>query len=418
MRAIPLPAASEQYVWDPRYIDAPVLRQRDTDSDGSPDETLNYTTDAHFNVTALIDASTGLVVERYTYSPYGHSTVLDADGSFDADGVSDVANALGFQGTFRDAETGLHHVRHRMYHPTLGIWATRDPSGYPDGLNAYAAYHVLHGGLDPSGLRLTEHDHRNHQTWIRNASDVAARARVSAVILRSRLASDPCMDGCKRRFLMETAEYFDKLAAEREEQLADVIGSYAWAMRLDGIQEVLDYGGAVPILGTPADLINTLISTIRGDYADAVANAVGVLPLGEVVKGARFSADLAAVTRRGGEVAAKAEAAVAVRTGGRLGNQVTRSHVGDVAAELESRGWTVTGGGGIFPEEYLPGPGGGRLGSNWVDITVEKNGRILRINTIDTLADGLTPTTREAAAAAAIRAKSCGVHLLLVPKPK
>jgi hypothetical protein len=58
------------------------------------------------------------------------------------------------------------------------------------------------------------------------------------------------------------------------------------------------------------------------------------------------------------------------------------------------------------------------LGSNWVDITVEKNGRILRINTIDTLADGLTPTTREAAAAAAIRAKSCGVHLLLVPKPK
>jgi hypothetical protein len=53
-------AASEQYVWDPRYIDAPVLRQRDTDSDGSPDETLYYTSDALFNVTALIDAISSL----------------------------------------------------------------------------------------------------------------------------------------------------------------------------------------------------------------------------------------------------------------------------------------------------------------------------------------------------------------------
>lgn len=106
-----------------------------------------------------------------------------------------------------------------------------------------------------------------------------------------------------------------------------------------------------------------------------------------------------------------------VRTGGRLGNQATRAHVGDVAAELESRGWRVTGGGGLRAEEYLPGPGGGRLGSNWVDITAVKNGRTLRINTIDTLADGLTPTAREAAAAAAIRAKT-GEHLLLVPKPK
>lgn len=71
----------------------------------------------------------------------------------------------------------------------------------------------------------------------------------------------------------------------------------------------------------------------------------------------------------------------------------------------------------MFPEEYLPGPGGGRQGSNWVDITAEKGGRTLRINTIDTLADGVTPTAREAAAAAAIRDKT-GEHLLLVPKPK
>jgi len=38
-----------------------------------------------------------------------------------------------------------------MYAPKLGRFMQRDPIGYPDGMNAYAGYHVLHGGVDPSG---------------------------------------------------------------------------------------------------------------------------------------------------------------------------------------------------------------------------------------------------------------------------
>lgn len=34
----------------------------------------------------------------------------------------------------------------------LGRFMQRDPLGYPDGMNGYAAYHVLGGNLDPSGL--------------------------------------------------------------------------------------------------------------------------------------------------------------------------------------------------------------------------------------------------------------------------
>lgn len=49
---------------------------------------------------------------------------------------------------------------------------------------------------------------------------------------------------------------------------------------------------------------------------------------------------------------------LAAKGGGRLGNQATRQHVADVATEMESRGWTITGGGGRLPEEYLPSPGG------------------------------------------------------------
>lgn len=112
----------------------------------------------------------------------------------------------------------------------------------------------------------------------------------------------------------------------------------------------------------------------------------------------------------------------AAARGGRLGNQATRQHVADVATEMESRGWTITYGGGTrggmrLPEEYLPGPGGGRLGSSFPDITATKNGRTLRVNTIDTRANGIAPTTREAANAVRIRSQTPGDHLLLVPKP-
>ena len=38
-----------------RYVDAPVLRFHDADTDGTIDDTLYYTTDANMNVTALVE---------------------------------------------------------------------------------------------------------------------------------------------------------------------------------------------------------------------------------------------------------------------------------------------------------------------------------------------------------------------------
>jgi hypothetical protein len=102
-------------------------------------------------------------------------------------------------------------------------------------------------------------------------------------------------------------------------------------------------------------------------------------------------------------------------TGGRLGNAGTRQQNHEIGSELIRRGWTITGGAGRLPEEYLPPAGGGRSGSNYIDITASKNGRTLRINTVDTYATGM-PTNREAAAAALIRQKTPGDHLLLIPK--
>ena len=141
--------AEYQYVWSLRYIDAPVLRDENVDNDddateANDDERLYYLTDVNMNVVAVANTS-GAVVERYAYDPYGGLTVLH--GAADKDGAvtewavdtggSDVANSIGFCGYYRDGETGLSHVRNRMYHPLLGRWLQRDPLGYVDGMGLY-----------------------------------------------------------------------------------------------------------------------------------------------------------------------------------------------------------------------------------------------------------------------------------------
>jgi RHS repeat-associated protein len=147
---------SEQYIWDIRYVDAPVLRFQDTNTDGTIDNTLYYTNDANMNVTALVDES-GTVVERYAYDPYGERTVLDGDWSTDADGLSDVNNTLGHQGLYLDTESALYYNRNRYYSPTLGRFITRDPLGYVDGMSVYESV----GGqvlttVDDRGLKGSE----------------------------------------------------------------------------------------------------------------------------------------------------------------------------------------------------------------------------------------------------------------------
>ena len=38
-----------------------------------------------------------------------------------------------------------------VMHPRMGRFLQRDPVGYPEGMHSYAAYHVMHGGVDPEG---------------------------------------------------------------------------------------------------------------------------------------------------------------------------------------------------------------------------------------------------------------------------
>jgi RHS repeat-associated protein len=137
-----------QWVWDLKYIDAVLLR------DVVPiDATkrLYYCQDANQNTTALVNQSTGAVVERYLFEAYGKATILD--GSWNSQAATANNNEIIFGGYRKDPETQLVLARNRVYHPTLGRWMQRDLIGYASGPNLFE--YVNSGAsnfVDPLGL--------------------------------------------------------------------------------------------------------------------------------------------------------------------------------------------------------------------------------------------------------------------------
>ncbi|REK29528.1 MAG: RHS repeat-associated core domain-containing protein [Planctomycetota bacterium] len=105
------------------------------------------------NVTGLVDASTGAVVERYHYDPYGKVLYLDGSWNLLGTQASAFENDYLYTGRRLDAETDLFYYRARYYDTSLGRFISRDPIGYGDGPNLYKYV----GGrptmrVDPQGL--------------------------------------------------------------------------------------------------------------------------------------------------------------------------------------------------------------------------------------------------------------------------
>ncbi|VVD67547.1 tRNA nuclease CdiA-2 [Pandoraea iniqua] len=104
-------------------------------------------------------------------------------------------------------------------------------------------------------------------------------------------------------------------------------------------------------------------------------------------------------------------------SGGRWGNTNTRQLNYVVGQTLAKDGYQVTAGGGIASEEYIPGSGPGSSGGSYVDITAKSpNGSTVRVQTVTTKSDGVTPTTSEQAAAGRIQAAYPNDTLILIPK--
>jgi RHS repeat-associated protein len=141
-------------VWSPVYVDTLVLRDRDTDGNGSLDERLYSLQDVNWNTTALVSAG-GTVQERYTYTPFGQVTFRDGSGSTLSGSAKDWVFL--HQGGERIA-AGDYEFRNRVYSPSLGRWLSNDPLGFKSG-DANHFYYLSNNPnthIDPIGLCSTE----------------------------------------------------------------------------------------------------------------------------------------------------------------------------------------------------------------------------------------------------------------------
>ena len=355
-----------------------------------------YSETVQNSVAALTDEF-GAPVERYVYGDYGELTILDASGSLPLI-ESAIGNPFTYTGRRFDNETGLYYYRARFYDPDRGRFLTRDPLGYADGMGVYG--YVNNNPLqwiDPFGLEGI---------------------------------SDALRDQVDRRI----KDYLDSLIDG--EALPFDQDPY-WPLR--ELMKDLARNTAAEFAGPVLDSIDSLR---RGEYSQASLNLILAVckqcsGLNRLFKGLKKVGPAAKELKNKVKNAAKRaanKAKDALSSGwarlkkrfsnkkppnpdGRLGKPSTRKHIDDVATEMEARGYTIVGGGNRLPEEFLPGPGGGRRGSSYPDITGTKDGRTLRVNTVDTRVDGITPSTREATNAARIRSQTTGDHLLLIPKP-
>ena len=142
---------TKQQIWGNRYIDDLVLRDHDTDDNGTLNERLYALQDANWNVTSYVNES-GTAQERYIYNAYGSVTLLDAN--FGVISSSTIEPDHLYAGYNYDSDVDMYHVRNRGYHPMLGTWLQRDPIGYDGGdmsLYGYCSQIPIHSN-DSTGL--------------------------------------------------------------------------------------------------------------------------------------------------------------------------------------------------------------------------------------------------------------------------
>ena len=131
-----------QFVWGVRGRNDLVVRDRYYGQSSSSNSSCSISSkerhyalnDAMGSVTAISSAA-GSIVERYGYTAFGESQVMDA--SFDDRSLSSYDWEVRFHGETRDSESGYYNYGYRYYLPELGRWPSRDSIGEEGGYNLY-----------------------------------------------------------------------------------------------------------------------------------------------------------------------------------------------------------------------------------------------------------------------------------------
>ena len=251
-----------QYVWSPRYIDAPICRDT-VGADGNliaptAGGRIYYLDNADYNVTSVVKYISGdwTVAEHYAYDPYGQVTVYNAD--------------LGLRrrrrlGQHRGQHALLHRPRARRRHRPLlhacpllrsGSGAVHEPrtSAYEDGANLYAYVgDNPTNASDPSGNQRTNDEPADAPATVTNCITGQAYQRN---------CREPSYCTAHLASILDRAALL-KLMLDRYDPTADGIGGAAG-----------HWGGTPTQPGTHYNNIVKLMKALRKDIADYYRNCV------------------------------------------------------------------------------------------------------------------------------------------------
>jgi RHS repeat-associated protein len=329
-----------------------------------------YGFDGHGSVRYLTDPS-GAITDTYDYDAFGN--LINQTGT--------TPNNYLFAGEQCDPALGLYYNRARYLDVRTGrFWGMDEYEG--DLQSPTSLHRYLHGSADPVD--------RTDPSGNNDLVEVAAYTGTQAILRSMAIMS---VKGAIFGGLFGGVDAALQGKSGKEILYAAAQGGLVGAV-LGPLAKIRFVAPVLVAFGSSTGVAGTVEAIEKGNWALAVFRA------GMVLIGFRTFVE------------------EPVGSGGRWGGENTRFQLHVYAKFLESKGWKiVNGGGGLMPEEYLPGSGPGTNGSNYVDLTATKNGVVLRINTVTTKSDGITPTLEEAAAAALIRSKiPPNDVLMLLPK--
>jgi RHS repeat-associated protein len=264
--------AARSYLWGerPGHRDELVMRDRDTDGNGTLDERL-YATMDYFNGTAVMNTS-GVVQERYAYSAFGVRRIMAAD--FSPRSTSSYAWDFGFQGQFRDSETGWYNYGFRFYVPLLGRWINRDPIAEDGGRNLYSfsentpLNQVDYLGLGPEPPDCCKSDRRKWVEAVQSRQDAEIMERAAA---RSERRAHREWKNANKKYKAALDVYKEKLEDWRLASIATA-GACGSVLATTRVPTAFPWASALCL----AAANDERIKKNRSDVAEAEADRKGV----------------------------------------------------------------------------------------------------------------------------------------------
>lgn len=372
----------------------------------------------------------GQVIKRFAYAPFG------------SEATSGIAGALfGYAGHRGDQETGLVYMQARYYDPALGRFVSPDsiiPNPLdPQTLNRYTyADNAPLDKVDPDGHQSKCPPSTNNSTCVSAPRDPS-----------------PVMEMLKR-WALERTGLFDR------QKFARTLGDLVRRGRDEvvypngrGYGKEFVYVAVCPSCHyerttKPGDVDREMTRDEKDELATAVVRTMDLIDrsgrLGNVAYAYASNTDFVEIDHS--EVSTQAvserelqglqdrlmsvkvdEAAVPEGGGGRAGNNLTRAQNEAIADTLKQDGWKVTNGAGSGKgEAYIQGFGGydkngkwsTKVGSVFTDVTAQKSGTTLHVQTVDTRKSDGWMTTREDRNDARARAATDGKkqQIMVVPK--